>query len=362
MTSDGHVVQVGVDYRTKNRANDCFDCIVGFPAAIEQMRADCDDKSLPQRMIAGTRVAFDALEPTDLDDLILVAASAQDLLYRYIMQISILDHHTRAYCNLVVRYFFSQLSVRGIRTYYILDNTLREDRFQLVLELFELVGIETVTPRRDGVDWSTLSSRILSAMSGTGHVLYVEPDAQVDHLVSARKLADQMPCIATYRALAPDDPVYTVLRIDASRGKAGGTGAEDKRQTDNKVRISKEEAPKQLSPDRTQDVSAQSRAESVNPEDQRRDKLRSKLMQYPGATSALVEEQLTQYDGREEQKSAFLARGFSNALAEASLDRANYPRPLGWHSVFFYPGSMRLRNVTVFWIIVAACAAWIIWL
>lgn len=63
-------------------------------------------------------------------------------------------------------------------------------------------------------------------------------------------------------------------------------------------------------------------------------------------------------EGREGQKAELIRRGFSNALAEAWLDRSRYPRPPGWHSVFFYPGSMRPRNTTVFWLAVLAAITW----
>ena len=47
---------------------------------------------------------------------------------------------------------------------------------------------------------------------------------------------------------------------------------------------------------------------------------------------------------REMEKRALLKQGLSNARAETLLYRRGYPRPPGWHSVFFYAGSNRLRN------------------
>lgn len=63
---------------------------------------------------------------------------------------------------------------------------------------------------------------------------------------------------------------------------------------------------------------------------------------------------------RGDQKAALLKRGFSNALAESWLDRAGYSRPPGWHSVFFYPGSMRPRNGFVCWLIIITIAVWVL--
>ena len=37
-------------------------------------------------------------------------------------------------------------------------------------------------------------------------------------------------------------------------------------------------------------------------------------------------------------------RGFSNFMAEKFLDQQGWERPAGWHSVFFFPGSMKMRG------------------
>lgn len=75
-----------------------------------------------------------------------------------------------------------------------------------------------------------------------------------------------------------------------------------------------------------------------------REKLRQRFSQYPGATPDSIDEVLEAYEARVEEKAVLIKQGFSNAGAEHYLDRKGYPRPPGWHSVFFYPGSMRPRN------------------
>ena len=62
---------------------------------------------------------------------------------------------------------------------------------------------------------------------------------------------------------------------------------------------------------------------------------------------------------RREKKQELLNRGFSNRLAEHWLDRAQMPRPWGWHSVFYYPDSNRPRTRYV--VIVAVVLAYFIW-
>ena len=90
-----------------------------------------------------------------------------------------------------------------------------------------------------------------------------------------------------------------------------------------------------------------------------REKLRVRLLSYPGATQNIVEAELDAHEEREVEKRALLQqRHFSNALAERFLDRKGFPRRPGWHSVFFYPGSFRPRNMAVFWLIVIAVIVW----
>ena len=88
------------------------------------------------------------------------------------------------------------------------------------------------------------------------------------------------------------------------------------------------------------------------------EELRRRLLQYPGATDENVDLQIAGYEQREVEKQALIERGFSNALAEAHLERQGYPRPPGWHSAFFYPGSNRLRNTVIFWLVVILGVLW----
>ncbi|HET7561449.1 MAG TPA: hypothetical protein VFJ87_03610 [Rhodanobacteraceae bacterium] len=207
---------IRMDMRGPSRAAECLDCVVALPAAVERMRSDCDDAKFALTMADGTRAAFEALESSDQDGLLFVAAAAQDLLYRYVMQLSILDRYTRAYCSVAISCFFKQLSQHRVRTFYILDNTLREDRFQLVLELFDLSGISTVTPRRDGLTWPAIDAKLRAGINDHGHVAYVEPDASVNHLEAVARLACEIPCVATYRNLAPDDPQHEIVNLKAA--------------------------------------------------------------------------------------------------------------------------------------------------
>ena len=89
------------------------------------------------------------------------------------------------------------------------------------------------------------------------------------------------------------------------------------------------------------------------------DALRRRLLQYPGIDDTNVDDLLFLYEDRAEAKQQLRDRGCNNALAEAYLDRQGYPRPPGWHSVFFYPDSNRPRNSTLLWLAVMITLGWL---
>jgi hypothetical protein len=177
------------------------------------MRDTANDTEIPNSMIQRTLEAFSALESQPRQSALMVAAGSQDLLYRHIASLTVMDHYTFAYFIQVVRYFFMHLSGREVRTLYVLDNALRDDRFAVLLKLFDLGGISTVTPRRDGWEWNSPSTRISERLRELGHVAYIEPDREVNYVEEAKALSRQLGCVATFRNSAPEDPSFELLQL-----------------------------------------------------------------------------------------------------------------------------------------------------
>lgn len=202
-----------VDLRGPSPEADCLDCLVALPVAVDRMRAAANDTEIPNSMIQRTLDAFTALESGPRQSALIVAAGSQDLLYRHIATLTVMDRYTVAYFTQVVRYFFMQLSGRGVRTLYILDNALRDDRLSALLKLFDVGGISTVTPRRDGKEWGSLSARIRERVTELGHVAYIEPDNEVHYVEEAKALSRQLECVATFRNRAPEDPGFVLLHL-----------------------------------------------------------------------------------------------------------------------------------------------------
>jgi hypothetical protein len=64
---------------------------------------------------------------------------------------------------------------------------------------------------------------------------------------------------------------------------------------------------------------------------------------------------------RYERKQELLEQGMSNQLAERFLDHQGWARPFGWHTVFFYPGSNRIRTrYVVFFTVATALFFWVV--
>jgi hypothetical protein len=204
---------IPVDLRGPSAEADCLDCLVALPVAVDRMRAAPNDPEISNSMIEHTRDAFRALGSEPRQNLFVMASAAQDRLYRHIAELTMMDRYTRYYFKNVVGHFFMQLCERNVRTFYVLDNAIRDDRLAGLLELFGLAGISTTTPRRDGKEWAPLATRMRNQVETAGHVAYIEPDGEVNYIEAAKALARDVGCVATFRNLAPDNPQIELLSL-----------------------------------------------------------------------------------------------------------------------------------------------------
>jgi len=93
-----------------------------------------------------------------------------------------------------------------------------------------------------------------------------------------------------------------------------------------------------------------------------KDEPEDNLLQHPDVTNENTDDKINVYQQRSEEKKVLTEdRGFSNVVAESFLDKIGYPRPPGWHSVFFYPDSNRPRTTFVIWLVVALGVAWFVY-
>lgn len=187
--------------------------------------------------------------PLDKEKLKKLAIFASDHTYRYASRLLILDDYTRVYFAFVMTELWDSLQSRGIDTFYILDNEIREDRFNLTIQLFALSGFSVVTPYavhgnylkylslKEQADWVlsfndkdfdpkkltiTVDSSedmrkidveelIMKSMKHTRNIVYIEKDASVNYLDDVKKLAKDSKYVAIFRNLASDDPNVSLL-------------------------------------------------------------------------------------------------------------------------------------------------------
>ena len=112
--------------------------------------AKCIEGSNNIPLIVGTLIScihdFCSEKNISCVDLEGFAVRAFDRLYRRLMLITAFDKHTKIYFEQVISELWKALAGRGVRMFYVLDNSLREDRFKLTCEAFSLTGIAVVTP------------------------------------------------------------------------------------------------------------------------------------------------------------------------------------------------------------------------
>jgi len=213
MEGDTNTMRMTFDDGSFGHQN-CLHCLEDFDGAVEKMRSmdDGDVQSFLDSMTEQIKVAFNDLDESG-EDANFVAERATDRLYRIVSRLKLSDVYTYGYVSIVVRELFIQLAKRNLIIYYVLDNALRDDRFEAISKVFDRVEIKVITPRHDGTDWSTLSNLIEAHNRYRGHVAYIEPDALVNYVEPAVSLAKELECIATFRNDAPEDPFFQVVTM-----------------------------------------------------------------------------------------------------------------------------------------------------
>lgn len=215
---------------------------------LEEMRKTEDKRTIPASLKNYIWNYFRDV-PLDKDKLKILAPYASDMIYRYSTSVMAVDDYTRLYFAVVLTEFWDTLQSRGIDTFYILDNEIREDRFNLAIQFFALSGFAVVTPYmvqgqylkymtiEEQVKWVLsfnaesfdpkkliitmdssedlryveTESLIKKYMSQTRNIVYIEKDASVNFLDDIKKLAKDSKYMAIFRNLAPEDHNIEVL-------------------------------------------------------------------------------------------------------------------------------------------------------
>lgn len=215
---------------------------------LDQMRKNQDMKEIPNALTGYIWNFFRDINP-DKEKLKMLALFLADHTYRYISRVELTDDYTDIYFASVVTVLWDTLQARGVDTFYILDNELREDRFMLTVKLFALSGVAVVTPYvvkgsyhkymtiEEQAKWALSFSKedfnpkkytitidasddmrymevielIKKYMKHTRNIIYIEKDASVNYLHQVKRLAKESKYLGVFRNIAPTDPHVTVL-------------------------------------------------------------------------------------------------------------------------------------------------------
>lgn len=180
------------------------DSIEYIAVYVARMRADEDFDTIPD-MLNRFNKSMCAKNGTSKDQLRQLAVYATDTTYRFAAELDVRDAYTVIYFKKVVAQLMRLLQDNGIELFYILDNELREDRFELIVMLYELSGSVVVTPY-DGkmiLKFEEVEERVKSHMTHGRNIVYIEKDASINYIEKVMRIATESKYIRAFRNHAP---------------------------------------------------------------------------------------------------------------------------------------------------------------
>jgi hypothetical protein len=114
---------------------------------------------------------------------------------------------------------------KGIFAFFVLDNTLKDDRFKMVIELFAITGFSVLCPydTKDleytgecsvlpPLDHNLIEKEIYQNIAHKNHIFYLEKDSSVNYLNYVLDIAEefQSEYVCIFRSKAPDGDTEAV--------------------------------------------------------------------------------------------------------------------------------------------------------
>ncbi|MFA5099770.1 MAG: hypothetical protein WC547_02660 [Candidatus Omnitrophota bacterium] len=204
---------------------------------IAEMRQKQDKVTIPQELKQYIWIYF---RNADMTKAIMekLACFSVDKIYRVASVLTMADEYTFAFFAGVMPKLWDSLQDRGIDTFYILDNAIREDRFNLIVNLFRVSGFCVVTPYFDTTNKDVLKTekektvhivmdpplfydycsleaveaQINKYMSSTQNIAYIEADSRVNYLDKVMEMGKKSKYLCIFRNEAPTDSRVQIVR------------------------------------------------------------------------------------------------------------------------------------------------------
>ena len=217
------------------------DILDNAEAYIAEMRQTQDKETIPKQL---SNYAWECFRTMELDKALLekLALFLVDKTYRVSATISgVLDVYTYSFFAGVMPKLWDAIQGRGVDTFYILDNSMRADRYKLACDLFGLSGFIVIGPYFDektdtkilktdeekkvtivmdplgaGVDdylnFEAVEAQLNHYMKLTQNIVYVEKDSRVNYIDKVVEIGKQSNYLCIFRNLAPDTDKVQVIK------------------------------------------------------------------------------------------------------------------------------------------------------
>ena len=179
-----------------------------------------------------------------MDDSVIekLAFISVDNIYRFAASVGIVDEYTYIFFEVLIKQLCKSIRERSIKTFYILDNAIREDRFQLTVKLFGLTGFSVITPYFETVDhdfaknvkdkklnividpaqsysfcsFEVVYSQIKAQMDLEQNFVYIEKDASINYLDKIIEMGKKNDYLCVFRNQAPSNPELQIIKSQYS--------------------------------------------------------------------------------------------------------------------------------------------------
>ncbi len=140
------------------------------------------------------------------EDFLMLGSNLIDNLYRKIFELSWVSILTDAYFGVVIKRIFKRLKEKGILLFYVLDNSIRDDKFELLKRLYKHAGLTIITPNSTISDtksnvptytsgkplkYNEIEKMIDQAVGDNEHIIYIEKDDSINYLSDVIKIAEE---------------------------------------------------------------------------------------------------------------------------------------------------------------------------
>lgn len=219
------------------------DLVDNIDIYLAEMRKNKDKTEIPKWLNQYSWEFFRETNPNK-EQLSSLAIFLADHIYRYAAELKQLDDYTKSYFALIFPKLWDAIQSRGVDMFYILDNEIRADRFNLSIQLFALTGVAVVVPYvvmnkyikhmtiGEQASWAldfdteafdpkkvniTIDSSddlrkievidlIKLYMQERRNIAYIEKDNTINFLDEVIDLAKNSEYVSVLRNKAPDDP------------------------------------------------------------------------------------------------------------------------------------------------------------